>query len=238
MRLLRSTPEIIMWLLIIGVALLNVAIYTGVVEGENVGGSSAPNSTPAASEGPAERALAAEHDDSASLPGTFVPTQGRQHTDAFDQPHTVEFCAAGTVNNRCYASNPPSSGLHLPVERGVRLANGEVINIPPDPGIYVFEIPRESIPHLQEHAGVYVGYHCASAACWSIAGELASLVDQQLDLGRRVVLAPSSDLPEDTIGMASWTRFDVFPVSDYDEQRVARFIEAHSCRFDPEGFCG
>ena len=238
MRLLRVLPEIILWVLIVGVALLNVALYTGVVQGEDAIDVRQTASNPEDDgDSPADRADAAEHDDSADLPGTFVPTQGRSHTNAWNEEHTVEFCPEGEVESTCYASNPPTSGLHLPVTRDAVLASGDVINLPPDPGIYAFEIPRESIPHLQEHAGVYVGYNCGSTACDGVVEQLTSLVNQRLSLGNRVVLAPSSDLPPDTVGLASWTRFDRFPASEYTDQRASIFIETHSCRFDPEGFC-
>lgn len=237
MRILRAAPEIILWALIVGVALLNVALYTGVVEGEDavdIRDVSVEGTDP---ESPRERALAAERDDSRELPGIFIANQGRQHTGSWLEEHTVEFCPDGEVDESCYASNPPTSGRHLPVERDVTLPSGDVINIPPDPGIYDFEIPRESIPHLQEHAGVYVGYNCSSDTCRDAVDNLTNLVNQELNLGHRVVLAPSSDLPDDTIGLAAWTRLDTFPASDYTEQRASLFIQAHSCRFDPEGFC-
>ena len=48
--------------------------------------------------------------------------------------------------------------------RSSLLADGNRMNIPPDPGVYDFAIPRESIPHIEEHAGVYVGYHCVGDA--------------------------------------------------------------------------
>jgi hypothetical protein len=238
MRILRATPEITLWLLIVGVALLNVALYTGVVEGEDAINIREDDFV-ALDEGesPRERAIAAENDDSGNLPGTFVASQGRQHTGSWAEEHTVEFCPGGIAADGCYASNPPTSGLHLPVERNVTLPSGDVINIPPDPGIYDFKIPRESIPHLQEHAGVYAGYNCSSESCFAAVDNLENLVNQLLALEHRVVLAPSSDLPADTIGLASWTRFDTFPAADYTEQRASLFIEAHSCRFDPEGFC-
>jgi hypothetical protein len=248
MRILRSAPEIIMWLLIAGVALINVAIYTGVVRGEDAvdlrqprpAGEPFLSTTPEASptlSPDRQQAHDAELDDSPDLPGRFVPTQGRQHTDPYPLDERIRFCPENEISNDCYASNPPTSGLHLPVQGTVRLTDGNAIKIPPDPGTYDFEIPREAIPHLQEHAGVFVGYHCVTNACEQAVEELKNLVSQKLSLGARVVLAPSPDLAEDTIGMAAWTRVDVLPIDDYSEDRISRFIDAHSCRFDPEGFC-
>lgn len=237
-----------MWLLILGVALINISIYTGVVRGEDAVDLRQPRATdgPFLSTTPAvtptlspdrQQAQDAELDDSPDLPGRFVPTQGRQHADPYPLGKRIPFCPEGQISNACYASNPPSSGLHLPVQGTVRLDDGNSVKIPPDPGIYEFEIPREAIPHIEEHAGVFVGYHCISEACEAAVEELRNLVEQKLSLGARVVLAPSPDLADDTIGMASWTRADAFPSSEFTEDRVSRFIDAHSCRFDPEGFC-
>jgi hypothetical protein len=133
---------------------------------------------------------------------------------------------------------PPSSGLHVPVQRAVRLEDGTVTALPPRPGVYDFDLPREAVPHIEEHAGVFVGYNCDSAACDSAIEALEAVVIQELSLQRRVIMARFSDLPPDTIGLASWTRVDTFPAAEFDAERVAAFIRAHSCRFDPEGFCG
>ena len=244
MRVVRAGPEIIMWLLIVAAALLNVAIYTGVVLGEDaidlreVGSDGEPflSSTPA-EDSPAARAQAAEEDDSPDLPGVWVPTQGRRHTDAYGVGPRVPFCPEGEVDDDCYASNPPTSGLHFPVQRDVRLGDGSIVNIPPDPGIYDLEIPREAIPHIQEHAGVYAGYNCSSDICRDAVENLEVVVNQILEIDARVVLSPAPDLPIDTIGLASWTRVDSIPAADYTEDRAREFIETHSCRFDPEGFC-
>lgn len=229
MRILRMGPEIATWLLILLVALLNLAIYSGVVKGED-----AINAIERQGESPQAQALKAEQDDSEGLPGRFVPTQGRQHIASGT---TVEFCPDGQRADGCYASNPPSSGLHLGVEQGVVLADGSVIDIPPQPGVYATGIPRESIPHILEHAGVYVGYNCAEAACQEVIERLIIVVSQEVERGKRVVLAPSRDLAVDTIGMSAWTRVDGFMTVEYEDSRVRDFIEAHSCRFDPEGFC-
>jgi hypothetical protein len=229
MRILRLGPELLTWTLILLIALLNLAIYSGVVQGEN-----AINALDEQAETAAARAIKAEQDDRAGLPGRFVPTQGRQHVA---EGTTIAFCAEGQRADGCYASNPPSSGLHLPVIGDFPLEDGTTIDIPPQPGVYTSAIPRESIPHLQEHAGVFVGYNCASAECEAAVERLSSVVAQALDTDKRVVMSPSPDLPADTIGLAAWTRVDAFPSAEYTDDRVQDFIDTHSCRFDPEGFC-
>lgn len=242
MRLLRSLDEIIIWLLIAFVAAINIAVFTGIVVGEDAIDTrttfAAATDDSSGCEGdldkPSGRAKAAECDDSADLPGRFVATQGRQHIEAGTR---VPFCPEGQVSSLCYASNPPTSGMHLAVQRDYDLGDGNTINIPPDPGVYDFEVPREAIPHIEEHAGVFVGHNCSSAACRDIVERITDIVLQQVDEGARVVMSPDTDLAEDTIGLASWTRVDTFTAADSNDVRVQDFITTHSCRFDPEGFC-
>jgi uncharacterized protein DUF3105 len=151
--------------------------------------------------------------------------------------------ATATVPTNCYATNPPSSGQHLPQQRNVDLGNGARINIPADPDVYPEDIivPREAIPHILEHAGVYVGYNCAAgdSACADVVEQLTDLVNDRIDNHNdRVVMARNPDLPVGTIGVASWTRVLNMRAEDYDEGAISDFIGTHSCRFDPEGFCG
>jgi hypothetical protein len=218
-------------------AAINVAFYSGAVRAHD-GTADVPRSAvaPVATGTPARPDVVAESDASADLPGRFVPTQGRQHIEPYPL-QTVAFCPPGEVRNDCYASNPPTSGLHLPVEPLIVLPGGQRMKVPPDTGIYDFAIPREAIPHVEEHAGVYVGYRCDGDACSGVLERLKTVVSQELSLGARVVLSPDPDLDPGTIGLAAWTRVDVFGASDYSDARVRAFIKAHSCRFDPERFC-
>jgi hypothetical protein len=239
---LRALPEILMWALIVAMAIVNLAVYTHVVRGEDaidLRDNPCPVTVPVKSATAIVGTDPAELDSSTSLPGCFVPTQGRQHTTtAYPLSRHIPFCDEDAVSARCYASNPPSSGTHLPVQRNVLLADGNRVNIPPDPGAYDFAIPREAIPHIEEHAGVYAGYNCVDdAGCERTAERLKDLVTQEVSLGARVILSPDPDLDPNTIGLAAWTRVDVFDASEYNDDRVRGFIKAHSCRFDPEGFC-
>ncbi|HYM14348.1 MAG TPA: DUF3105 domain-containing protein [Dehalococcoidia bacterium] len=225
-------------LLISAIALfivVNTVYYGGAI---HIGGpiTAAPAAPPSGASAPVRADLVAESDASPDLPGRFVPTQGRQHTAQYPIVH-VEFCPTDQVRSDCYASNPPTSGLHLPVQPLVVLPDGHRLKIPPDPGLYAFAIPREAIPHIEEHAGVYVGYNCASAGCDRVVDEITTVVRQELSLGARVVLSPDPDLAPGTVGLAAWTRVDVFPATAYTDARVRSFIKAHSCRFDPEHFC-
>lgn len=237
----------------------------------------------------------AEQDSSTSLPGVFVPSQGRGHfTYAFSRDQEPKpFCdgvphsdsdggsttsgegtpasgggesgtasaatptpgstsaplpthegATAEVPTECYNSNPPSSGEHLNVQANVEVQEGIILpRIPPDPNVYPEDVfvPREAIPHILEHAGVYVGYNCEDGdqACQDVVDELTDLVNDRIDNhDDRVVMANDPDLLENSIGLSGWTRVLNMPVSEWDKDVVEDFIGTHSCRFDPEGFCG
>lgn len=236
--------------LMVALGASNAVLYGGVFQGDDAvtfasSASSTPfdggaRITPTASVKPSEAALAAERaesNDSGDLPGRFVPTQGRQHTATYPLGKHVPFCPSGSIKDDCYASNPPTSGLHLPVQGTVLLEGSHRLKLPPDPGIYDFDVPREAIPHIEEHAGVYIGYRCASTGCETTVERLKDLVTQEISLRGRIVMSPDADLNDDTIALAAWTRVDTFDAADYSDERVRTFIKAHSCRFDPELFC-
>jgi len=234
-RLTRSFSEVLLIIVVATLLALNMLLYAGRYAGVIVGEHAINGRNAAASS--ATAATRAEQDASDALPGRFVASQGRNHTLPYPVKPGVPFCAPNAIASDCYASNPPSSGLHLPVEPLVPLPDGHRLKIPPDPGVYDFAIPREAIPHIEEHAGVYVGYNCAADDCRATVERLKNVVTQEVSLGARVVLSPDPDLDPDSIGIAAWTRVDDFPASDYTDARVRKFIKAHSCRFDPETFC-
>ena len=147
-----------------------------------------------------------------------------------------------TVTTDCRLSNPPSSGPHYNVQQNVDIGNGTQINIPADPFIYPpdVEIPRDSIPHILEHAGVFVGWNCATgdSACMAAEKQLESVASDRLNISNnRVVFAHDNDLVPGTFGLASWTRVLDFNYKDYKKQTVSDFIGKNSCRVDWEGFC-
>lgn len=213
-------------------------------------------------EAPSDESWAAEQDDDPSLPGVFAASQGRGHFSEGWFGHAMTpFCegvASSGLNvaveatpnplhaaddpDRCYQSNPPSSGRHLGVQRNVDIGGGIVINIPPDPDVYPHdvEIPRDAIPHILEHAGVFVGYHCAEGdvGCEAFVAEIEDLVNQRIDgFDDRVVMARDTDLPVGEIGLAAWTRVLNVRWDEAELDDIEEFISVHSCRFDPEGFC-
>ena len=50
-------------------------------------------------------------------------------------------------------------------------------------------------------------------------------------------MTPYADMEEETIALTSWSRIDKFAVSEYSEDRVEEYIDAHVCRYDAEGVC-
>jgi hypothetical protein len=199
-------------------------------EGVPHSGDTSAGATPAAGDTPAAATAPAATSTPAATTAAGTPASG------------TTAAATPTVPVKCYSSNPPSSGEHLGVARNVDVGNGR-INIPADPDVYPEDIivPREAIPHTLEHAGIFVGYHCAEGdqACRDVVDQLADLVNNRIDNhDDRVVMSNDPDLPVGEIGVAGWTRVLRFPYADYDENEVERFIVVHACRFDPEGFCG
>lgn len=219
----------------------------------------------------------AEADSSSSIPGTFVPSQGRAHepgkytpdrpptpfcpgvphsgsdatpsgsptpaATATTPPETAAPNGTPTVPTGCYNSNPPSSGSHLGVQNNVDLGNGYILpSIPPLPNVFdpPVIVPRDAIPHIGEHAGVFVGYNCADgdSACEEVVTQLKDLVNARIDNNNdRVVMSQYRDLPEGTIGLSSWTRALTMKYQDFNKSEVQRFISVNSCRYDPENFC-
>jgi hypothetical protein len=194
-----------------------------------------------------------------ALPGIYVPDQGRGHFNRTFDPdfEPTAFCdgvawsgspaGAPAVTTEpppegCYNSNPPTSGEHLGVQRNVDVG-GALINIPPDPDVYPpdIQIPREAIPHILEHAGLYYAYNCepGDAACDATVEDLIDIVNDRIDNhDDRIVLAHDNDLVPGTIALTAWTRIESFNYTEFTEERVVEFTATFSCKFDPEGFCG
>jgi hypothetical protein len=151
--------------------------------------------------------------------------------------------ATPVVPTDCYTSNPPSSGRHLGSLANVDIGGGIIIpRFPPERRVFDPDvaIPRDGIPHILEHAGVFVAYNCAEddQGCQDVVDQLTGLANDRIDNhGDRVVMARDTDLPVGTIGLAAWTRVMNMPYQDYDEDAISDFIGTHSCRFDPENFC-
>jgi hypothetical protein len=139
---------------------------------------------------------------------------GRQH-----------FAQGVTYDN--YNSNPPTSGPHTNVAAG--------------PGVYDQPVPKEIAVHNMEHGHVVVWYNCSAgsqpldeAACGSLIGQLAQIVNQANGDGKRVLMTQFGGI-NSRIALTAWQFLDEF--DDLDQQRVQTFIDTFYCHTNLEGFC-
>ncbi len=102
-------------------------------------------------------------------------------------------------------------------------------------GIYRQPWPAESLGHNIEHAGVVVWYNTTNQ---QIIAELEADITARLKKNQLLVLVPFPDLEKETIAVTAWSRRDKFPVSEYTQARVDKFIDVFKCRFNPEKLSG
>jgi hypothetical protein len=112
--------------------------------------------------------------------------------------------ASADTQHEQYNSDPPTSGPHLPY-------------IAPW-GVHTRPIVRELQVHNLEDGGVVVQYNCE---CPDLVAKLKAVVDRY---DRHVILAPYPGMKQ-KIALTAWTRLDT--LDEFDEARVARFIEAY-----------
>jgi hypothetical protein len=103
-----------------------------------------------------------------------------------------------------YNSEPPTSGPHLPY-------------IAPW-GIHDAPIARELQVHNLEDGGVMVQYNCD---CPDLVAKLRAIIEQY---DKSVILAPYPEM-KSMIALTAWTRIET--LSQFDERRIRRFIEAY-----------
>jgi hypothetical protein len=144
------------------------------------------------------------------LPGTKYPSNGNTHLAQLGQAHGA------------YFSNPPSSGWHLPPV--------------PRPGVYTQSKAPEEIPHFLEHGGIWVLYSCPGG-CSDLVQSLQRIVNRSIDAGKPVALSPypatGSQAPARRINVVAWQR--VLGQDEPDADAIQGFIDAHACRYNPEG---
>jgi hypothetical protein len=125
-----------------------------------------------------------------------------------------------------YNSNPPTSGPHT-----VAVA----------PGVYDVPVAKESAVHNMEHGQVVVWYNCeggpqplAEPACAGLRQDLATIVTDANDGGKRVLMTPYAEMDR-RIALTAWQFLDAF--DEFDAQRVRTFTDTFYCRTNLEGFC-
>jgi len=202
------------------VALIAVIVYAVIqsTQGTDWADVMAPRQT-----GPVDE----EQDQSSVLPGQWIDPVARYPDSAPRVQSVVPFCEGGeqeldsSGKPTCYASNPPTSGPHnaSPASWGIHEADHPV--------------PKEDFLHNMERGGVVVAYNCAG--CEDVVNSLREIVGAYADGGRLVVLTPYPEMELDTIALASWSRLDKFSISEFEQDRVRRYVEAHERRFNPEG---
>jgi hypothetical protein len=132
-------------------------------------------------------------------PGRRVPGQGRDHVEPGER-------------HPDYNSVPATSGWHFGQPYG-----------PADWGIYEEALPDEVMLHNLEHGGIGVQYDCPEG-CEALVAKLRESVDQVLNEGGKVILSPYPGM-DTRIALTAWTFLDGF--DDFDEARIAAFINAH-----------
>jgi hypothetical protein len=182
--------------------------------------------------------LKAELDDSASIPGQYIPPHpgfdgvfdSSTNPQSDDRKHfapgtVVPICTqdqidAGNVSNPlCYTSNPPTSGPHSSTPMPFRILDNPA--------------PKENLVHNMEHGGVVIWYNTSDQNAIDL---LKSVAQSNIDRNRFVVMTQYTEMEPDTVAITSWTRLDKFPVSDLTKDRVQNFINKNLMRFNPEGF--
>jgi len=166
----------------------------------------------------------AERDRDTNLPGQWIDPGATYPDDADHVEGSVPFCedtttqltAEGKVT--CYHSNPPTSGPHSPTDAA--------------PGIYSEPVPKENLVHSMEHGAVIIWYNCTD--CDELVSQVRQVAEGYGGDGRNLVMTPYPGMEANTIALTAWSRLDKFSVSEYSEDRLRRFVEAHERRFNPE----
>ena len=209
------------------------------------GGGSSPASRPTADDGSAAQtaaplddprltaAVLAEADDDPSLPGEYVDLPaiygGPYPASAQHVTRDVDYVAERV-------GSPPVGGPHW----GRSACGTDPVAAPPlcGPapwGVYHAPWRPETLVHNMEHAGVVIWYNTADR---DTIESLEDFAVEQLNADRQLVLVPYPDMADDTVAITTWSRRDMFPAEDLTIERLQAFLDAHYCRFDPEGFCG
>jgi len=201
----RRPPLVLALAILLGVAAVVGIVVFAVVQA--AGGGSGTSQK--------DKAEALVKEDTPGLPGTFYPSQGNDHLSA----GTVYPICSETITEKCYKSNPPTSGPHDP--RAVPW------------GVQTAPVAKERLVHNMEHAGVVIWYNTSDESV--IDGLKKAIADEAKRNRKLVVMVPYPDMEPDTVALTAWTRLDKFPTSDFSPDRVKTFIERLERRYNPEG---
>lgn len=178
-----------------------------------------------------EEDLAAEADDSATLPGEYIDLieiyGGPYPATAGHVTDPVDYASVGN-------SNPPAGGPHWSGACGEDPKAAPPICGPAPWGVYRDEWEPETMVHNMEHGGVDIWYNTDDQ---ELISQMETLLEEELLPDYKlIVMAPYSEMEAETIAFTSWTRFEKFPASEFTEERLREFLDAHVRRFNPEHF--
>jgi hypothetical protein len=185
--------------------------------------------------GDIDGARAAEADASAEIPGNFVnlpEIYGGPYKDTAQHvTRQVDYAAdCSPTDPEVCNTIPPVGGPHWSGSCGSDPASAPSFCGPAPWGVYREEWDAETLVHNMEHAGVVLWYNTDDQ---QVIDELEAYV---LERGGNLVMAPYSELEEETIALTSWSRLESFPVAEYTMERVEAFLDVNYKRFNPEGF--
>jgi hypothetical protein len=186
--------------------------------------------------GQREAAVAAEADDDPSLPGQYVdlPAIYGGYYGNSDGPSTAPHTGGNVDYDGEGNSNPPVGGAHWgSAPCASSPANSQPLCGPVAWGIYRAEWDAESLVHSMEHGGVIIWFNTTNR---SVVDEIESIVENLLNAGDLIVMAPYLQMEDEHIALTSWSRIYKFPADEYNSDLVLDFLDAHMRRFNPEGF--
>ncbi|MEX2158643.1 MAG: DUF3105 domain-containing protein [Dehalococcoidia bacterium] len=182
-----------------------------------------------------EEAVEAEANDDPSLPGEYVnvPEIYDGYWGNTGGTNTGEHVRRDVDYEADGNSNPPAGGPHWSGQCGDDPSEAPAFCGPAPWGIYNEPWDPETLVHNMEHAGAVIWYNTADQG---VIDDLESIVEDQLNDGKLLVMAPYRDMEAETIALTSWSRIEKFLVGEYSEERVKEFIDVHERRFNPEDF--
>jgi hypothetical protein len=176
---------------------------------------------------------AVEADPAPDLPGEFVDLQTIYDGSYGNSDGNNTAGHVSTAVDYSEQGIPPAGGPHWSGGCGDDPREAPPFCGPAPWGIFRAPWEQETLVHNMEHGGVVVWYNTSDA---DVIDSLEGVVGDKLDNDHLVVLVPFDDLEPDTVAITSWARRDVFPISEFTEERVSEFIDVHDRRFNPEGF--
>ena len=138
-----------------------------------------------------------------------------QEISNFGATHIAEGTSISQTNFNQYNSDPPTSGPHWPS--------------PAPRGFYSTLVPDERLVHNLEHGYVVIHHNCNPALpeCDRLMEDLERVFNPN-----QKVIVNYRPQTQSRIALTAWTRLDT--MEEFDEVRIAEFIEAYQGKIGPE----